>query len=284
MSRGLDTFTGEFVYRTLRPDEDPTKDIACMNSGSRRGVDEHVEDGLTYSSRFISTSASFSKAEKWIHTARRHSPARYSERGVRNTIVKISVKILKDEYPNTANSAYNFTDRLVRAKFLPESDQRGFARGYEEVVFISSIPKEAITDVYVVGRGWIGTSPPIEQITNTPSPVPSNSTGAATAANSSVNSTLSASTNSPIKSLPSVPLQPITIQSLVTIPPDSTVSSISGSTDDSLTTSVVIQSADLVGPKTGVKRKTSSEEPEPPLKQRRKEEQVIPNISIYILI
>ena len=168
MSRGLDTFTGEFVYRTLRPDEDPTKDIACMNSGSRRGVDEHVEDGLTYSSRFISTSASFSKAEKWIHTARRHSPARYSERGVRNTIVKISVKILKDEYPNTANSAYNFTDRLVRAKFLPESDQRGFARGYEEVVFISSIPKEAITDVYVVGRGWIGTSPPIEQITNTP--------------------------------------------------------------------------------------------------------------------
>ena len=159
MTRGLDSCSHEFVYRVLRPDESPHNKIVCKDAKSERAISEHVEDGLQNPSRFISTSASLCKAERWIDKSYRRVPSKYSKLDRRNTIVKIDMKLIKQNYPTLANSAYDLTDPKVRSMFLKSDTQRGYARGYQEVVFDTSIPLEAISDIYVVGKGWIGKSP-----------------------------------------------------------------------------------------------------------------------------
>ena len=235
MSRGLDSCNHEFVYRVLRPDESPYNKIVCKDARSTRAISEHVEDGLQNPSRFISTSASLCKALKWIDKSYSHTPSKYSSPDRRNTIVKIDIKLIKQNYPTLANSAYNFTDSRVRSIFLNNDVQHGYARGYQEVVFDTSIPLEAISDIYVVGKGWIGSG-------QAPAPA---------VLISPVNTSLIAANtpNNVIPSIPPVPFKP-------------TPSTQSQSTACSIQVDAIRGDTG----RAGVKRKLTFEETEPPLK------------------
>ena len=164
---GLDKYKGEFVYRLLRPDESPYKDIVSKDPRANRKISQHVKEGLKIPTQFISTTASFQAAVDWIGTSHACRPSEYSHLERRNTIVKISVKYIRDRYPAVADSAYNFTDDDFRCKHLV-GVQNGYASRYQEVDFERTIPKEAITDVHVVGKGWIGLIPPVAEKASTP--------------------------------------------------------------------------------------------------------------------
>ena len=157
---GLHNLQENFLYRALRNDEDPYRDIVCKDPNSNRTIDEHVKDGLKFPSKYISTTAKFDLAQTWIETSVRKSNYK---RGT--TIIKIDMKYLKNNYPDLVNSAYNFTNDIVRSSFLSK-DSCNYARKYEEVVFERFIPSKVICDIYVEGKGWIGVkSPRIEPTT-----------------------------------------------------------------------------------------------------------------------
>ena len=153
--QGLHNLREDFLYRALRTDEDPYRNIECKDRRSNRTVDEHVKDGLKFPSMYISTTASFDLAQRWINTSR-YVCSQYDRS---TTIVKIDVNHLKSRYGSLVRSAYNFTEEAVIDAFLTGKSRR-FAERYEEVVFERSIPVSAISDIHVQGRGWIGTSPP----------------------------------------------------------------------------------------------------------------------------
>ena len=154
--KGLHNLREEFLYRALRTEEDPYKNIVCKDASSDRSIDVHVKNGLKNPSKYISTTASFNLAQRWIGTAAYKSNYAY-ERGT--TIVKIDVNYLKSRYRNLVSSAYNFTDGNVRDAFLTGKSE-DFAARYEEVVFEDYIPVGAICDIHVEGKGWIGTERP----------------------------------------------------------------------------------------------------------------------------
>ena len=154
--KGLHNLREEFLYRALRTEEDPYKNIMCKDASSNRTIIEHVAVGLKNPSKYISTTASFNLAQRWIGTAAYKSNYAY-ERGT--TIVKIDVNYLKSNYPNLVSSAYNFTDEDVKNAFLIGKSKE-FAARYKEIVFEKCIPVGAICDIHVEGKGWIGTEQP----------------------------------------------------------------------------------------------------------------------------
>ena len=169
--QGLHNLKEDFLYRALRTDEDPYRNIECKDRRSNRTVDEHVKDGLKFPSMYISTTASFYLAQKWINTSQ-HFCSQYNRS---TTIVKIDVKHLKSRYmyDSLVRSAYNFTEEAVRDAFLT-GYSKSYAETYQEVVFEGLIPVSAICDIYVEGKGWIGTEPTPISISTLPSnPIPS---------------------------------------------------------------------------------------------------------------
>ena len=159
--KGLHNLKEDFLYRALRTDEDPDKRIICKDPNSNRTIDQHVKDGLTYPSKYISTTASFDLAERWIRTSAYKSSYKCG-----TTIVKIDVNILKSNFPHLVNSAYNFTEEDVIDAFLTGESKR-FARRYDEVVFENYIPLSTICNVHVEGKGWNETEPPRSEPTQT---------------------------------------------------------------------------------------------------------------------
>ena len=269
MSRGLDKYTGEFVYRLLRTDEDPYKDIVCKDPNSNHKISHHVQEGLKIPTQFISTTASFRAARDWISTSHIRRPSQYSDLERRNTIIQISVKYIKDKNPGLANSAYNFTNEEVRSKYLVGM-QLGYARRYEEIDFEGTIPKDAITNIFVIGKGWIGTNPPVKQTVSTPAPI-------ATPTNNSVISPLSTST--PILSTRLPPSLQLNTQSLSTTPSsivskinyDSSITSQLSAPGNSTGTkllSTFLASAQMVRGARGVKRRLTEGDPVTPLKYK----------------
>ena len=150
MCVGLDNLSSRYVYRVLRPDEDPHEDLSCKDSSSKRSLAEHVETGLRIPSRYISTTVSFEKAKQWLETADERTSRRY--RNKRTTIVRIDISVIKSRYPQIANSAFDLTRASNRNYFLENDTQRKFAGAYEEVVFVICIPSEVVTVVHVKGR------------------------------------------------------------------------------------------------------------------------------------
>ena len=202
---GLQNLKEDFLYRALRTDEDPYKRIVCKDPNSNRTIDQHVKDGLKFPSKYISTTASFDLAERWIRTSAYKSNYK---RGT--TIVKIDVNILKSIFPHLVNSAYNFTKEDVIDAFLTGESKR-FASRYDEVVFGRDIPLCAICNIHVVGKGWIGIEPPRSEptqtststptsfptpITSTPIPTPITSTPIPTPISTAISTPLHASTRS----------------------------------------------------------------------------------------
>ena len=153
MSRGLDNFNSRYVYRVLRPNEDYKSDLTCCAPRSRRTVDEHVATGLKDPSRFISTTSSRERALKWLETANENSSWRYNNS--REMIVRIDVDLIKSEYPELSDSAYDLTNDRNRNHFLSSIKQRKFSAAYNEVVFKDIIPLEAVSLEYVRGIGTV---------------------------------------------------------------------------------------------------------------------------------
>ena len=159
MSQGLDRFNSRYVYRVLRPDEDPNSDIICSAPLSQRTLCEHVESGLRHPSRFISTSNNLTEALRWMAKANEKSSLRYVN--TRNVIVKIDVELLKSKHSHIAENAYDLSDVLNREKYLKTKLQKGYSTAYGEVVFRDVIPAEAVSIEYsrLVGDTEASNSP-----------------------------------------------------------------------------------------------------------------------------
>eukprot|EP00800_Vazella_pourtalesii_P017999 TRINITY_DN5672_c0_g1_i1.p1 TRINITY_DN5672_c0_g1~~TRINITY_DN5672_c0_g1_i1.p1 ORF type:complete len:273 (-),score=53.01 TRINITY_DN5672_c0_g1_i1:197-982(-) len=156
MSRGLDNFHPSSVYRVLRPDEDFNSHLHCCDIKSTRRIDQHIADGLTVPSHFISTTSSLANALKWLNTSNKKCFPRYFN--IRSVIVRINISIIKSKYPNIASTAYDLSNSANRDHFLKTDRQKGYAAAYSEVVFTVIIPKEAVYVEYIVGMGNIGSN------------------------------------------------------------------------------------------------------------------------------
>ena len=153
MSLGLDNFIARYVYRVLRPDEDPSEDIACKAPHSNRSISEHIATGLRTPSKFISTTSSLESAHKWLQTSDERTSSRYGNR--RTTIVRIDVDLLKQRYPRIADSAVDLTTHYNRNVFLEDERQMRFAGAYKEVLFVGRIPSEAVSIEYKREQGIV---------------------------------------------------------------------------------------------------------------------------------
>ena len=109
--------------------------------------------GLKDPSRFISTTSSRERALKWLETANENSSWRYNNS--REMIVRIDVDLIKSEYPELSDSAYDLTNDRNRNHFLSSIKQRKFSAAYNEVVFKDIIPHEAVSLEYVRGIGTV---------------------------------------------------------------------------------------------------------------------------------
>ena len=150
MSLGLEDLNVRYVYRVLRPDEDPNEDIACKAPHSNRSISEHIATGLRTPSKFISTTSSLESAHKWLQTSDERTSSRYGNR--RTTIVRIDVGLLKQRYPRIADSAVDLTTHYNRNVFLEDERQMRFAGAYKEVLFVGRIPSEAVNIEYKRGQ------------------------------------------------------------------------------------------------------------------------------------
>ena len=70
-------------------------------------------------------------------------------------IVRIDVDLIKSEYPELSDSAYDLTNDRNRNHFLCSIKQRKFSAAYNEVVFKDIIPLEAVSLEYVRGIGTV---------------------------------------------------------------------------------------------------------------------------------
>ena len=177
MSRGLDCFHSNYVYRVLRPNEDPSSDLTCCAPRSVRTISQHVATGLKDPSRYISTTSSRDKALKWIETANKKSSWRYGNK--RKIIVRIDVDYLKTNYPEIADSAFDLTNDLNRNTFLQTDKERKFSCAYNEVVFLDRIPSEAVSIEYIHGKGFVNNAGNLSQ-TRTTNPMKYNNLSAST--------------------------------------------------------------------------------------------------------
>ena len=146
MSLGLDNLYSRYVYRVLRPDEDPYENLTCKDFNSIRSIAQHVETGLTIPSQYISTTSSFETAKEWLKTANEKTSWIYGNK--RTTIVQIDTYKIKSEYPQIANSAVDLTNYENLNYFLYNAAARRFAYTYKEVVFTYCIPSTAVSVVY----------------------------------------------------------------------------------------------------------------------------------------
>ena len=145
MSLGLHNYHGRYVYRVLRPDEDPFY-IRCLAPRNHCSIGEHVENGLRVPSCYISTCSTLQCAYNWLNTANAQTAHIYGNE--RTTIVKIDVALIKLNYPNVASAAIDLTQWFNQGIFLENEKQRRFAACYNEIVFQYVIPSEAVSIEY----------------------------------------------------------------------------------------------------------------------------------------
>ena len=145
MSLGLHNYYGRYVYRVLRPDEDPYN-ITSLSPEYQCTIGQHVEYGLRFPSVFISTTSTLQCAYKWLDTANTLTSHIYGN--MRTRIVMIDVDLIKQRYPNVARSAIDLTNWQNREVFLENHKQKCFAAAYNEIVFQYFIPPEAVNVVY----------------------------------------------------------------------------------------------------------------------------------------
>ena len=143
MSRGLNTFQGRYLYRVLRPVENPKRNLKSVAPTSTRTIGEHVETGLSLPTKYISTTSSIICALKWMETYNEVYSKKYGKK--RSIIVKIDAHLIKEKYPIVANSAIDLTNKKNQEMFLDSETQKWLVAAYKEILFENMIPSEAIT-------------------------------------------------------------------------------------------------------------------------------------------
>ena len=118
---GLSSLGQRYVYRVLREDENPQQDLVCKAPHSMRSLAQHIEDGLTHPSRFISTTTDLDAAIKWADTADSRTSDLYDN--TRSIIVKIDTEYLKKYHPHSYSTAFDLTQHCNREYYLTNDKQ-----------------------------------------------------------------------------------------------------------------------------------------------------------------
>lgn len=127
-----------FLYRVLRPDENPAEGLKPKSSYSLTSLAEHVAFGSRISSKYISTSSD-------KQTALRFARMGMQRRGGRKRIVTLDVEKLKNvpgiEIIDLTNPLYllihcGSNSRAIR-----------YANDWKEVLLVGTIPTECIIEI-----------------------------------------------------------------------------------------------------------------------------------------
>lgn len=116
-----------YVYRVIRPDEDPTIGIAAKNPSASETIARHVRYGSKrwFRSQYISTTRSLDVAINWWAKKPGNRIVRIDVRKVYNRVVDLSTEI-------------------GRRLYLENQIQRNFAKAFQEVIVEFYIPPAAI--------------------------------------------------------------------------------------------------------------------------------------------
>ncbi|WP_411023857.1 hypothetical protein, partial [Salmonella sp. s51228] len=90
--------------------------------GGFSSIQNHIENGLTDASQYISTTASEQRAIDWGRNADLKTSRLY--RNSRDTIVRIDVDYLKSNHRVLTDRAYDFTRNDVRRRHLSTDKAR----------------------------------------------------------------------------------------------------------------------------------------------------------------
>lgn len=139
MSYGTDH---EYLYRVLRPEENPDKGLKASDRFSDTSIEDHVAYGTKITSKYISTCASKTTAKRFAQLGLDHgdpSP---------KTIVKLDVAELED-IPTV--KIIDLTKSSVRRKHLGSNERaHRFAMAWEEVLIKGKVPKYCIVKEYQI--------------------------------------------------------------------------------------------------------------------------------------
>ena len=124
------------LYRVCRDDEAIKKGIQCRARGSSRSVEDHINSGSKYFSRYISTTTSRDVALKWAYYTMENKYIQ--EREKPQKIIEIYIFRIP---PDTAKKMINLTVEEVRNHFLGGATQICRAKASQEVIFQKFIPK-----------------------------------------------------------------------------------------------------------------------------------------------
>lgn len=131
--------THQYLYRVLRPSEDPSKGLQAKDLNSDIDVEEHVAYGTYRSSKYISTCANKSSAEGFAYLGIGHGDPKPKR------IVTIDVSLL-NSVPGV--KIIDLTNPVTLSIYCRNNDRaQGFANRRDEVLVEGNIPAYCITNV-----------------------------------------------------------------------------------------------------------------------------------------
>jgi RHS repeat-associated protein len=117
---------GNFVYRVLRPDENPLLGLTAKNENANYSVEDQVLEGNTIETQYISTTKDINIAFKWHRKPQKNGG-----------IVRIDLdKIM--------GNSYDLTNPVTSSYFLRTDAGRAFAGASQEVIIDGYVPAYAI--------------------------------------------------------------------------------------------------------------------------------------------
>lgn len=132
-----------YLYRVLRPDEDPAKGLKAASPNSTTSISDHVAYGSKRCTQFISTSADKGTARKFANLGMQR------KRVSSKRIVTIDVEKLKTE--PKIKRVVDLTNSIYRSVYCSgNSRAERFAETWCEVIIEGEIPAICIVSVETV--------------------------------------------------------------------------------------------------------------------------------------
>ena len=129
-------------YRVVRDEENLNEDIVSKDPDAKTTVAQHIASGSKYSSQYISTTLSLEVAIKWAFYDLENGIR--IERELPLRIIEFKLSKLSEEAKETM---INLTDEGVRENFIKGATHQNWAKSSQEVLFLSPITNEAISEV-----------------------------------------------------------------------------------------------------------------------------------------
>lgn len=129
-----------YLYRVLRPGEDPAVGIIAKSPSSTLSVSDHVACGA-YSTKYISTCATDTSARRFANLGIAHR-----DQSVPKKIATIDVDKLKCSNPLVR--FIDLTDSTTRSIYIPDNSTAiRWAINWDEVLIDGNIPSSCISHV-----------------------------------------------------------------------------------------------------------------------------------------